>query len=109
MNSEPFERFAWTRRQMLGASALGLGRIALGSTLLEAFAGRSATQASPVAQAAPAARAKRIVYLFQAGGPSQFETFDPKPLLSERRGEPLPDSVRQGQRLTGMSGNQAVL
>jgi uncharacterized protein (DUF1501 family) len=50
-----------------------------------------------------------VIYLFQAGGPSQLETWDYKPLLNEKQGEPLPDSVRQGQRLTGMSGNQAVL
>jgi len=54
-------------------------------------------------------KAKRIVYLFVAGGPSQLETFDYKPLLNERNGEDLPDSVRMGQRLTGMSGNQSVL
>jgi uncharacterized protein (DUF1501 family) len=53
--------------------------------------------------------AKRVIYLFMAGGPSQLETFDYKPLLNEKQGEPLPDSVRQGQRLTGMSGNQASL
>jgi hypothetical protein len=44
-----------------------------------------------------------------AGGPSQLETFDYKPLLNERNGQDLPDSVRMGQRLTGMSGNQAIL
>ena len=44
-----------------------------------------------------------------AGGPSQLETFDYKPVLNQRQGENLPDSVRLGQRLTGMSGNQAVL
>ena len=53
--------------------------------------------------------AKRAVFLFQSGGPSQLETFDPKPLLNERQGEELPDSVRRGQRLTGMSGNQSTL
>ncbi|MFN7629366.1 MAG: DUF1501 domain-containing protein, partial [Pirellula sp.] len=53
--------------------------------------------------------AKRVIYLFMAGGPSQLETYDYKPLLNEKQGEPLPDSVRQGQRLTGMSGNQASL
>ncbi len=50
-----------------------------------------------------------MIYLFQSGGPSQLETFDYKPLLIEKNGQPLPDSVRQGQRLTGMSGNQAIL
>ena len=53
--------------------------------------------------------AKRVIYLFQSGGPSQLESWDYKPLLNEKHGEPLPDSVRQGQRLTGMSGNQAIL
>jgi hypothetical protein len=56
-----------------------------------------------------APKAKRIIYLFQSGGPSQLETWDYKPLLNEQQGQPLPDSVRQGQRLTGMSGNQAIL
>ncbi|MFM7296236.1 MAG: DUF1501 domain-containing protein, partial [Planctomycetota bacterium] len=56
-----------------------------------------------------APRAKRVIYLFQSGGPSQLETFDPKPGLRALHGQPLPDSVRAGQRLTGMSGNQAVL
>jgi hypothetical protein len=54
-------------------------------------------------------RAKRVIYLFQSGGPSQLETLDYKPLLNEMQGQELPDSVRQGQRLTGMSGNQATL
>ncbi|HTL17717.1 MAG TPA: DUF1501 domain-containing protein, partial [Patescibacteria group bacterium] len=54
-------------------------------------------------------KAKRVIYLFMAGGPSQLETFDYKPLLNQRNGEDLPESVRMGQRLTGMSGNQAVL
>jgi len=54
-------------------------------------------------------KAKRVIYLFQSGGPSQLETWDYKPLLNEKQGEGLPDSVRQGQRLTGMSGNQATL
>ena len=54
-------------------------------------------------------KAKRIIYLYQSGGPSQLETFDYKPLLEKMHGKELPDSVRQGQRLTGMSGNQSSL
>jgi len=50
--------------------------------------------------------AKRIIYLFQSGAPSQIDLFDPKPLLRERFGEELPESVRKGQRLTGMTANQ---
>ena len=55
-----------------------------------------------------APRAKRIIYLFQSGGPAQMELFDYKPLLKERMGEDLPASVRMGQRLTGMTANQAA-
>ena len=52
------------------------------------------------------AKVKRVIYLFQSGGPSQLELFDYKPLLNKRRGEDLPESVRQGQRLTGMTSGQ---
>ncbi len=55
------------------------------------------------------AKAKRIIYLFMSGGPSQLDLFDYKPLLNQRHGEQLPDSVRGGQRLTGMSGNQSSI
>lgn len=73
----------------------------------------------PKAEAAPRAgvlsaahhepKAKRVIYLFMSGGPSQMELFDYKPLLEKQHGQELPDSVRQGQRLTGMSANQASL
>ncbi len=53
-----------------------------------------------------APKAKRVIYLFQSGAPSQFETFDYKPALEKLRGQELPDSVRQGQRLTGMTSTQ---
>src|SRR6185295_16991766 len=56
-----------------------------------------------------APKAKRIIYLFMSGGPSQHDLFDHKPLLNQRNGEDLPASVRMGQRLTGMSGNQSTL
>jgi hypothetical protein len=56
-----------------------------------------------------APRAKRIIYLFMSGGPSQHDLFDHKPLLNAMNGKELPESVRMGQRLTGMSGNQASL
>ena len=91
-----------TRRHFLGASALGLGAFALDSIA------RAQGQLRPFGLQ-HRAKAKRVIYLFQAGGPSQFETLDPKPLLREKHGQELPDSVRQGQRLTGMSGNQATL
>lgn len=53
------------------------------------------------------AKAKRVIYLFQSGAPSQIETFDYKPVLRKKQGTELPDSVRRGQRLTGMTANQA--
>ena len=91
------------RRAFLGNASLGLGGLALHTLGLRT--GAIGDQRGP--HFAP--RAKRVVYLFQAGGPSPFETFDPKPLLQQRHGEPLPASVLGGQRLTGMSGNQASL
>ena len=92
-----------TRRHFHGASALGLGALAMRGIVGDAHAAPL-----PKGTHIPA-KAKRVIYLFQAGGPSQFETLDPKPLLRERHMQPLPDSVRQGQRLTGMSGYQATL
>ena len=56
-----------------------------------------------------APRAKRVIYLFMSGGPSQLDLFDYKPLLNQMNGQDLPESVRKGQRLTGMSANQATL
>jgi len=54
-------------------------------------------------------RAKQMISLFMSGGPSQMDLWDPKPMLTKLNGTELPDSVRQGQRLTGMSGNQSSL
>ncbi len=56
-----------------------------------------------------APKAKRIVYLFMSGGPSQLDLFDYKPYLEKMHGQALPDSVRKGQRLTGMSAGQSIL
>lgn len=54
-----------------------------------------------------APKARRIIYLFQSGAPSQMDLFDPKPAISDRRGQELPDSIRQGQRLTTMTSGQS--
>ena len=89
-----------TRRHLLGRGVAGIGALSAPSWI----------GGEPPAQHPHfAPRAKRLVYLFQSGGPSQLETFDHKPLLQEKNGEELPDSVRRGQRLTGMSGNQSTL
>ncbi|MBX3451577.1 MAG: DUF1501 domain-containing protein [Planctomycetaceae bacterium] len=93
------------RRDWLQRSGMGLGAIALTDLLIrDGF-----TAPGALAQPHHPPRAKRVIYLFQSGGPSQLETFDYKPLLNEKQGQPLPDSVRAGQRLTGMSANQAIL
>src|SRR5687768_3346771 len=101
-----------TRRDFFGKFALGLGGIAL-SQLLPRSLGAADGALNPLGGVLPAphfpVRAKRIIYLFMAGGPSQLDLFDYKPLLNERNSEDLPESVRQGQRLTGMSANQAKL
>ena len=69
-------------------------------------ASSSETSAIPLGLAQFAPKAKRIIYLFQNGAPSQLETFDYKPLLTKMHGEELPESIRKGQRLTGMTSNQ---
>jgi len=80
----------FTRRHFLGAAALAsLSR-----------QGQAATHFP--------AKAKRVIYLFQSGAPSQIETFDYKPRLMEFQGAELPDSIRQGQRLTGMTATQTT-
>ena len=102
-----------SRRQLLNRFGLGLGGMALATLLNPASASTAAAAAGDLGVLGGKlhfpAKAKRVIYLFMAGGPSQLETFDYKPLLNQRHGEQLPDSIRQGQRLTGMSGNQASL
>ena len=113
---------AANRRQFLSRSGLGLGAMALSSLLQSQSECRggdeaplpgaaSSRAAFPAALAAPhfPPKAKRIIYLFMSGGPSQLDLFDYKPLLNEKNGQDLPDSVRKGQRLTGMTGNQSSL
>ena len=89
------------RRHFL-RQAGGLGAAALTSLALP---GSALAGLAPKTHHAP--RAKRVIYLFQSGAPSQFETFDYKPEIAKRFGEDLPESVRMGQRLTGMTSNQA--
>ena len=98
-----------SRRHFLNRFGLGLGGVALGSLLNPGSVMADADRGVLSGQLAFPPKAKRVIYLFMAGGPSQLETFDYKPLLNQRQGEQLPDSVRMGQRLTGMSGNQASL
>lgn len=95
------------RRRFLTRLGLGVGSVALGSLLVPDLFG-SGNKEEAILQKLPqfAPRAKRVIYLFQNGAPSQFELFDYKPLLRERFGQDLPASVRMGQRLTGMTSGQ---
>jgi hypothetical protein len=97
-----------TRRAMLHRSGVSLGAIALGG-LLQSDSMAATSSVGGEAGLHHPAKAKRVIYLFQAGAPSQIDLFDHKPLLNERQGSELPDEVRRGQRLTGMSGNQSSL
>jgi hypothetical protein len=104
MLMHPFDPLHVTRRQFLGKSSLGIGSAALASLLNpRAFASGS----NPVAHFAP--KAKRVIWLTQAGAPSQLETFDHKPGLAAMFDQDLPTSVRGGQRLTGFTSGQARL
>ncbi|MDH5603901.1 MAG: DUF1501 domain-containing protein, partial [Cyclobacteriaceae bacterium] len=98
------------RRQFLEKSSMGLGLAALGtlSGLPDLIAG-DLEDKGVLGKTHFPARAKRVIFLFQSGGPSQLDLFDYKPTLIKQHGKELPDSVRQGQRLTGMSGDQSSL
>ncbi len=100
-----------SRRECLNRLALGIGGIALAQLLQRDTEAATSAPAEPGLPGLPhfPAKAKRIIYLFQSGGPSQLDLMDPKPLLNQRHGEQLPDSVRGSQRLTGMSGNQSSI
>ncbi|MBL9129332.1 MAG: DUF1501 domain-containing protein, partial [Verrucomicrobiales bacterium] len=105
------ERFA-SRREFLARSGLGLGAAALGQLL--GFGAGAEVSARPNAAGGPGVphfpgKAKRIICLFQSGGPSHLDLLDEKPGLAARFDQDLPDSVRQGQRITGMVSGQARL
>src|SRR5262245_64997728 len=93
------------RRAFLGTGLMGLGSIALSGLLARRGA---AGEPAPPFQTGKAT-AKRVILIFAAGGLSQLELFDEKPLLNKRRGEELPDSVRRGQRITGVTEKQGAL
>src|SRR3954451_22167985 len=103
---------AMNRRHFLRGSTASLGAVALSSLVAE-------TPKTAIAASLPngqtydpqphfTPKAKRVIYLFQSGAPSQFETFDYKPKLNEMRGQDLPASVRMGQRLTTMTSGQTA-
>ena len=118
MNIEPINpldeyRLQMTRRHFFSRCGLGLGTAALATLLKEnGLAASPAEGGTAPSGGLPdlphfAPKARRVIYLFQSGGPSQLELFDHKPQLEKYRGQDLPDSVRRGQRLTGMTAFQS--
>ena len=101
-----------TRRQFFSRCGLGLGGIALASLLKEQelFAANAAASLNPMAVKPPhfPAKAKNIIYLFMAGGPSQLELFDYKPKLKELNGQPIPDSFIAGKRFAFMGSSHGT-
>jgi hypothetical protein len=108
MNEFLENRLSINRRHFLGKMSVGLGSVALGSLLIPGlFKSNEEDLASIVGMPHFAPKAKRVIYLFQNGAPSQLESFDYKPLLNKMHGQELPASIRMGQRLTGMTSGQS--
>ncbi|MEL6941935.1 MAG: DUF1501 domain-containing protein, partial [Bacteroidota bacterium] len=104
----------YTRRDFLTRTSLGLGALAVGNLLnpMRVFGNNTLMdKGNGILSNDPhfPAKAKRVIYLFQSGAPSQLDLFDHKPLLQKMNGEDLPESIRGGQRLTGMSAGQSRL
>src|SRR5215831_18117434 len=98
-----------TRRQFLGQTGIGIGAAALAELLQgDLFAQSADASATGGLAGLPhfAPKAKRVIYMFQSGAPSQLDLFDYKPQLAKRHGTDLPDSIRNGQRLTAMTAGQ---
>src|SRR6266853_1357406 len=113
MDSPAQIQTALSRRTFLRQSTTGLGALALASLLnprlfaIESGSGPTVTGALKNLHFAP--KAKRVIYLFMSGAPSHLDLFDPKPKLAEMTGKDLPESVRHGQRITGMTSGQKNL
>lgn len=106
-----------TRREFFNTTASGLGMAALGSMLADdgllspAHASPVADAADPLAPRAPhfAGPAKACIFIFMAGAPSHIDLFDPKPILKERHGQPLPDSMLESVRFAFIKKDKALL
>ncbi len=102
----------FSRRYFLGRASLGLGAAALASLLQPARSHAEVTAADAMSSGQPGVphfrpKARRVIFLHQSGAPSQLDLFDPKPVVRQRHGEELPESVRGGQRLTTMTSEQS--
>ena len=99
----PMNPLEISRRTFLSRTSKGLGTVALASlirpSLIQAAPSRGVLQNLPLPQ-----KAKRVIWLTMAGGPSHLETFDPKPKLGEMDGKPMPESLTKGQQLAQLQG-----
>lgn len=111
MNRVSESQLFLTRRHFFGRASAGIGVVALASLLNEklwsAEGNRAPSELGPPNLPHFKPRARRVIYLFQSGAPSQVDLFDYKPSLTRRRGDELPDSIRKGQRLTAMTATQS--
>ena len=110
MNPRRAHALMITRRQLFGRTALGLGTAAMAHLLgprLQADGGADGGAELTGLHHPP--KAKRVIYLFMSGGPSQHDLWDYKPRMQEMYGRQLPDHVRDGQRITGMTSGQKTL
>jgi uncharacterized protein (DUF1501 family) len=107
MNISPLQLA--TRRQFFERCGVGIGRLALASLLAETAAGRARAESALPAGLHFPPRAKRVIYLFMAGAPSQLDLFDSKPELTRLEGKPIPPSVIRGQRYAFIQPDAAVL
>src|SRR5947199_199677 len=118
----PVKEYKWllTRRHFFGLTSTGLGAAVLASLLNEDLLAQDEVDPSGTSDQRTETgglpgfpnfppKAKRVIYLFQSGAPSHLELFDYKPLLNKLNGEQLPEHVRGGQRLTGMTSQQASI
>ncbi len=102
-------RSEWSRRQFLQRGAFGFGALGFLQSA-GALGGATATELRGVLRELHIpARAKRVIFLFMGGGPSQFETFDPKPKLNKLWGKPMPDSLTKGERVAQLQGSPLVI
>ena len=108
MSDEPIEIEQATRRHFFHDCGIGIGKIALASLLTGPTRHAASAATRRDAWQFPA-RAKRVIYLFMAGAPSQLELFDYKPKLAALEGQPLPPSIIQGQRYAFIQPDAAVL
>ncbi len=103
----PIQIDALKRRTFLGQSVTGLGLVALNSLLNPAILGAQDNDKKSLGAINPlhfAPKAKRVIYLYQAGGPSHLETFDYKPALAKLDGQAMPESFTKGQQFAQLQG-----